>query len=177
MGAAYSFKNMGNFIDWLKRIFGSDPLTGAEGNPEGEVNNEEPLWVEIAKREIGVKEVSGGENPRILEYDAATDLSAKEDEVAWCSAFLCWCLSKAGYKTTRSAWAQSYTNYGEKLTAPKVGCIVVFRWSASSGHVGFCVDFNSESVTILGGNQSNAVNEKEFLRSSQIVGYRWPVKL
>jgi hypothetical protein len=37
---------------------------------------------EIARREIGQKEVRGGENPRILEYHATTTLGAREDEAA-----------------------------------------------------------------------------------------------
>lgn len=43
-----------------------------------------PTWFDVAKKEIGVKEKRGGENPRIIEYHSTTTLSADEDEVSWC---------------------------------------------------------------------------------------------
>jgi uncharacterized protein (TIGR02594 family) len=134
------------------------------------------LWMTVANAEVGQKEIVGGQdNPRIVEYHQATTLKADDDETAWCSSFVCWCLAKAGYASTKSAWAQSFANYGTKLDGPKKGCIVVFKWSSSSGHVGFCEDFDADTVMVLGGNQSNAVNHKEFSRGPSIIGYRWPV--
>jgi uncharacterized protein (TIGR02594 family) len=142
---------------------------------------EEPMpigstpWMVIAKREIGQEEIQGGENPRIIEYHSATTLSADEDEIAWCSAFVTWCLEKAGYKSTKSAWARSYENYGKDLDEPKVGCIVVFDWGDGSGHVGFITAWTSQTVTVLGGNQSDSVCTATFSRRN-ISAFKWPVK-
>lgn len=120
--------------------------------------------MEIAKGEIGVKEVRGGENPRIIEYHSTTTLKAKEDEVPWCSSFVNWVMTKAGYKGTNSAAAKSWRNWGEEVTGDDIpyGSIAVFQRGVSGGHVGFVVDANDDAIKILGGNQSDAVNEKWF---------------
>ena len=65
--------------------------------------NQEPLWLEIAEREMetGVEEGPQEEdNPRILEYHSTTTLHADEDSVPWCSSFVNWCMTEAGYQGT-----------------------------------------------------------------------------
>jgi uncharacterized protein (TIGR02594 family) len=155
------------------------PLTWAALVKELELDEPVPdtltPWMDIARREIGQEEVQGGENPRILEYHAATTLHAEEDEIAWCSAFVCWCLKKAGYKSTESAWARSYEDYGEDLDEPKVGCIGVIDWQDGSGHVGFVTSFTPQTVTVLGGNQSDSVCIATFSRRN-VSAFKWPVK-
>jgi len=67
----------------------------------------EPEWLVIARGEIGQKEIKGGKhNPRILEYHATTTRKATTDEVSWCSSFVNWCMTQAGYEGTNSAWAK-----------------------------------------------------------------------
>lgn len=73
-----------------------------------------------------------------------------------------------------SAWARSYLNYGEKITKPKYGAVVVFSRGTSSGHVAFYLDETKDSVLVLGGNQGNAVT-KAWYPKSRLLGYRWPV--
>ena|SRR5882757_4881961 len=141
-------------------------------------NTKDPKWLELARSELGVKEVSGSKsNPRIDEYASETSLHATSDETPWCASFVSWCLEKSGIKSTRNAWAQSYTNWGEHLDIPINGCVVVFRWSAEAGHVGFyeASHKGSMKLPILGGNQSNQVCVKDFGDSiGSVVGYRWP---
>jgi uncharacterized protein (TIGR02594 family) len=132
-------------------------------------------WLDLARGELGQKEVQGGENPRIVEYHSVTTLKATEDEVPWCSAFVSWCLEKAWYKSTHSAWARSYESYGQRLADPRDGCIVVFDWGNGSGHVGFVVGWTNTTVSVLGGNQSNSVCIATFNRG-KVSGWRWPVK-
>ena len=60
-----------------------------------------PKWLEIALKEVGVSEIKGGENKRILEYHASTTLKAKEDEIPWCSSFVNWCMVQALNWTSR----------------------------------------------------------------------------
>jgi uncharacterized protein (TIGR02594 family) len=120
----------------------------------------------IASKEIGVKEYKGGENPRIIEYHSVTSLKATEDEVAWCAAFVSWCLEKAGYQSTRSASARSYLSYGNPVDKPFEGCIVVFeRGEPWQGHVGFFVKEEGSYVHCLGGNQGNAVSIAKYPKS------------
>ena len=139
-----------------------------------------PPWIIIARTQIGVSEIPGlaRHNPEILGYHAATSLGAKEDEVPWCSAFVNWCLQRAGLKGTRSARARSWLSWGESLTVPRYGCIVVMRrgLNPAQGHVGFFLGFvapGRKFIRVLGGNQGDRVCGANF-RSDLILGYRWP---
>jgi len=133
-------------------------------------------WFEIANGELNTKEVSGNsDNPKIVEYHSVTTLKATDDETPWCSSFVSWCLEKSGYKSTKNAWARSYLNYGEKLTDPVEGCIVVFSRGSSSGHVAFFVEDKGSSIKVLGGNQGNQVCFAEYPKS-RLLGYRLPTE-
>lgn len=136
----------------------------------------DPLWLRIARGEIGEKEIVGSKhNHRVLEYHDATDLDASTDEVAWCSSFVNWCMLKANIARTKSAAARSWLNWGTKLDAPKLGAVVVFQRGNSSwqGHVAFVVGWDASYVKVLGGNQSNAVTIANYKRAT-VLGYRWP---
>lgn len=130
-------------------------------------------WMDVAEAEKGVSEISGSKhNPRIVEYHQAAALKAKDDETAWCASFVCWVLEKSGFKSTDSAWARDYLNYGKKCD-PQYGCIVVFSRGSNSGHVGFYVKSDADYIYVLGGNQSNQVNVSKYPKS-RVLGYRWP---
>jgi uncharacterized protein (TIGR02594 family) len=134
-----------------------------------------PNWIPIARAEIGESEVQGGENPRILEYLRSTDIGDPadlEDETPWCSAFVNWCMQKVGFRGTRSAWAQSWAQWGKEVD-PVIGCIVVFRWSNGTGHVGFVTGFRDEMIKVLGGNQQDEVCE-EWFNTGHVIAYRMP---
>lgn len=141
-----------------------------------------PPWLEIAKRELGVKELPGARsNPRIIEYFAHTRLggSAIEDSTAWCSAFVNFVMDQAGYRGTHRANARSWLDWGDKLDEPRVGAItVLWRNSRESGagHVGLFVAGLPQRVVLLGGNQSNAVGYQEY-GEGRVLGYRWPREL
>lgn len=134
-------------------------------------------WYDVALGELGVTEVRGGENKRIIEYHSATTLKAKEDEISWCASFVCWCLKQAGYKHTASAWARDYLNYGTKCE-PKKGCIMVFERGSRGGtsHVTFYAgDETADSYLCFGGNQGDKVCFKYYSKAD-LLGCRWPVK-
>lgn len=147
---------------------------------------EKPKWLTIAEAEAGVKEIDGsGNNPRIVEYHATTSLRAKEDAVPWCSSFTNWCMSKAGIQGTGSAAAISWASWGERITEPREGCIVVIRQrkkgqdqatgSASGNHVAFFKKIDNGRIFLLGGNQSDSVKVSSFgLASYDVIAYRWP---
>jgi uncharacterized protein (TIGR02594 family) len=134
-------------------------------------------WLPIALAEEGIKEVVGhGDNPRIVEYLHSTNLGApyhSNDETPWCSAFVNWCVERAGFAGTDSAAALSWASWGSNTTSPVPGDIVVFNWGGGRGHVGFFASATSSKVKVFGGNQSNAVNYKEFARS-QVYRIRKP---
>lgn len=144
-----------------------------------------PKWLEVAEKEIGQHEVCGGENPRILEYHAATTLHAREDEIPWCSSFVNWCMAQAGIEGTKSAAAISWKDWGQVLQDPVKGCVTVIRaksngpdasiGSSSGNHVAFFQKIEGGRIFLLGGNQSDSVKVSSFgLASYEVLAYRWP---
>jgi len=137
---------------------------------------EVPPWHLAAQNEIGVREIAGPvDNPRIVEYHKATTLKASDDETPWCSSFVCWCLEVSGIKSTRSAAARSYLQFGKpvKLSEARVGDIVVFKRGNNgwSGHVCFFVKYENGYLHCLGGNQDNRVKIGVY-GTGQLLGIR-----
>lgn len=133
-------------------------------------------WMDIAKAEIGVKETPGpAATPRILEYASHTTLHAEDDETPWCASFANWVLDKAGCKTLHKANARSFLELPGRCE-PRYGCIVVL-WRGSrigvQGHVGFLHSFTDDTVTLLAGNQGDAVSLATF-PNTRVLGFRWP---
>lgn len=134
-----------------------------------------PRWYEIAEGEVGIKEIPGDKaEARIIEYHSHTTLKATSDEVAWCSAFVNFCVDRAGLKGTHSAAARSWLQWGVPVQ-PTEGCIVVMSRGSNpaQGHVGFYAGENASLVRILGGNQHDSVCYSYFPKS-HVLGYRWP---
>lgn len=130
--------------------------------------------LEIAREEIGTREVPGPEhNPRILEYHQTTQLRAVQDEVPWCSAFVNWVLKQAGIDGTNNSMARSFLKWGSPLKSPVPGCVVILkRGRAPFGHVGFFVSWARPGlIEVLGGNQSDQVKVSVY-RDSDVLGYR-----
>lgn len=140
----------------------------------------EPIWMLRARREIGVKEMPGlKDHPRIVEYLAATRIGPRfhHDETPWCAAFVSWVLEGSGINSTKSAAARSYLKWGQELSTPRRGAVVVFSRPTAdnpgSGHVAFYVGEEDGNVLALGGNQRNAVSVWPYPKS-RVLSYRWP---
>lgn len=130
-------------------------------------------WHRNARHELGVQEVKGAKhNARILEYHSVTTLRATTDEVPWCSSFIAWIMEQAGIRSTRSAAASSWLQWGHELTEPRLGCLVIFR-RAGGHHVGIFEGWNNGRLMILGGNQSDSVRVSPY-STDTVLGYRWP---
>ncbi len=141
----------------------------------------EPAWMAIARAEICTREARAGQpsNARIVQYHQITTLRAASDRTPWCAAFVSWVLEQAGIRSTRSARAKSYLDWGHALEAPRVGAITVFHRGSGAptargpGHVGFLVEERENDVLLLGGNQGNHVNIRSYSKS-RLMAYRWP---
>ncbi len=162
-----------------------------------------PPWYEIALREMaaGVAESGSGAHPRILEYLATcSDLEEGEwerDATPWCSAFVNWCLARAGIEGTDSGWARAWAEWGEPIDPPPVGAIAVWARGrtapdapVANGHVAFVVEDLGGNLLVLGGNQSDCVCLKAYPKLGyltdtadssapvrelyELIGYRWP---
>lgn len=122
---------------------------------------------ELALSVYGLKEIHGEvDNPVIVgmfEYIGASWV--KDDETAWCSAFVNYCAKKCGYEHSGKLNARSWLNTGQLVETPLLGDVVVlWRQSPASwkGHVGFYINHDEHYIYILGGNQSNEVNITPF---------------
>lgn len=119
---------------------------------------------ELAK---GIKEFKNGSNPEIEKYFVETTLGKQPDDIAWCGAFVSWCIKEshgAHMPIVFSARAADWLKNGSALAGPQYGAIVVTKPLAagSSGHVGFVSSWDATNVTILGGNQGDAVSLRDF---------------
>ena len=138
-------------------------------------HSKEPVWLIEARKHIGLKEVKGSAHePEIVQFWKDIKRGGiKDDETPWCAAFVGAMLERSGIKSSRFESAKSYLQWGDLLTQPVVGCVVVFTRDGG-GHVGFVVGQDkSGNLLVLGGNQGDAVNVRSFPRT-RVSGYRWP---
>lgn len=135
-------------------------------------------WLDIAVSLIGTKEIPGKKNnPKILEmYPEAGDSKITSENVPWCSAFVCYCLSKAGYRDTDSLLARSYLKYGVACD-PQKGAIAIFPRGndPTFGHVGIVDDYHeaTDTVWLVSGNEGDAVKRSPYPRKKAL-GFRMP---
>lgn len=138
-------------------------------------------WLAMATHFKGLAEVHGAtDNPLIVEmFRVSGHPEVRDDETPWCAAFVGACLRLSGYAPSGSLGARSYEHFGDDLRSePRRGCIAVFwRESPSSGkgHVAFLLEEGENQVSVLGGNQGDAVTVARYPRE-RLLGYRWPIR-
>ncbi len=168
--------------EWIAWVM---PHIFAQESPVTRPSHINKPWMPIALKEKGVQEYSGGRNnPRIIKYHQSTSLKSKSDAVAWCASFVSYSLEKAGIRSTRSARARSYLNWGYEAITPTYGDIVIFRRGKSStqGHVAFFIKQDKNNVYVLGGNQPKRPGGKSDrvsiipLPKIRVIGYRTNTK-
>lgn len=141
-----------------------------------------PIWMGIAKKYIGVKEIPGPKaDPTIKRMLQSTTVGApynQSDETPWCSASVNLIMEEARDidpridPPTMSAKAISWASYGKELEYGQYGCIVVME-RPGGHHVGFYYDEDDAGVRVLGGNQGDMECIKHF-PWSMIINFRWP---
>ena len=116
---------------------------------------DQPRWLELAWGDLGIAEAAGANsNPNVVRYYADVGhAQIKDDETAWCAAFLGACLERAGHTSTRSLMARSYLAWGEPLDEFRHGAVAVLSRTADPafGHAGFLIGETADSVILLGG--------------------------
>lgn len=139
----------------------------------------------IASQFIGRREVPGiFDDPLIMEWLKLDHQWPTHDEVPWCSAFVNWICKICGVTRTKSLLARSWLGLSNKImtmNAQQGFDIVILKRSGSNqpgpnnmsapGHVGFYAFNHGKKIWILGGNQNNGVNIKEY-PNSRIIGLR-----
>ena len=134
----------------------------------------------IALGYLGLRERAGKQhNPEIVAMFSDIGHShVKDDETAWCAAFVGSCLERGGVRSTRKLAARSYMEWGQPVDLDKAheGDVAVF-WRASpdswKGHVAFYVDHHDDVVNVLGGNQHNRVDISGY-PEARLLGIRRP---
>ena len=134
-------------------------------------------WMEYALREYGIKGISArGRTVNVVAYLKATGVGRSNDETAWCSAFVNWCMLMAGFPGSGKANARSWLEWGGvSLEFPAYGSVVVLWREAKNGplgHVGFFVGMQGDKLLLLGGNQGNAVSIRPYSKE-RVLGIRW----
>jgi uncharacterized protein (TIGR02594 family) len=149
-------------------------------------------WLATMRELAGVKEYVGGDdNPTILgwarfignRYSEMASYAAlyKHDATPWCGLTVAYAMAKNGIRPVfgstdveRFLWARAWAKWGTPGD-PRPGSVMVFSRDGG-GHVAFLVRTEGDYYVVLGGNQSNAVNETR-IHKSQFVGAVWPTEV
>lgn len=137
-----------------------------------------PPWLAEARALDGLQEVPGAKNnPTILGWAKAVGGWIKNyfinDDIPWCALFVDHCLMSAGRPPAKTLAALDYLKWGQPLTAPTLGAVMVFQ-RPGGGHVGFYEGERPDAYWIRGGNQSNAVG-LTWVAKTRLRGIRWPL--
>lgn len=132
-------------------------------------------WLVEARRHLGLRELPGAPTePTIARWLKELKAWWSEDATPWCGTFAAHCIKAQGLALpTHWYRAKDWLNWGEVLTDPAEGCIVVFN-REGGGHVGFVIGRDLRGrLLVIGGNQGDAVSVAPF-EFSRVAGYRWP---
>lgn len=134
----------------------------------------------LASDEVGMREIKGPmHNPEIVQMFADVGHSwVKDDETAWCAAFVGAMLERAGLPSTRKLNARSYLDWGKPvdLAAAEPGDVLIFSRGDPNGwqgHVAFFVKNAGDFIEVLGGNQSNSVSVARYPKRRLLGVRRW----
>ena len=167
--------------DWNAAFDMYVSVRDGEKVPERENTGPVLAGLETALQDLGHREIPGPEdNPVIVNYFADVGRpEVKDDETAWCAAFVGSSLKRGGCAyLPRTLTARSYMDYGVPLEEPEVGALCIMwrvRPDSWQGHVAFVESFTAKTVTLVGGNQNDAVSRITVPRSgskSKVLGYR-----
>jgi len=83
----------------------------------------------------------------------------------WCARFMNMVLEKSGRRGTGSNMANSFANYGRRISGPQIGAIAVMSRGKRGGHVGIVSGIDaSGNPIIISGNHGRRVAEAKYSR-------------
>ena len=78
---------------------------------------------------------------------------------------------------TNSQWALNWENWGQDVSNdPREGDIVVFERVGRGGHVGFYRSDQGDSISVLGGNQSNRVKASSYPKNGKLGSFNYKLR-
>ncbi|MBO0664173.1 peptidoglycan-binding protein [Jiella sp. MQZ9-1] len=145
--------------------------TGAVSVPPAETM---PPWMAEIDRRRGLNEIR--DNAALTAFLKIGRFLGNPKNLPWCGD----CVESAFAKALPEEvlpknpfFAQNWAGFGRKVPAI-VGAVGVIRWSARAGHVGIVAGLEGDTVVLLGGNQSNAINCRGFAQRN-FIAFRWPI--
>lgn len=116
-----------------------------------------------AQKFSGLHEVKNNRKLRAI-------LGVNPARIPWCGYFMGVIVRKTGSEPPRDySFARAWTKFGYSVSINRAqpGDIVVIR-SRIGYHVGLLSDVSKKSVHLIGGNQSNGVQQSQYSRSSVV---------
>ncbi|KQN09983.1 hypothetical protein ASE85_03365 [Sphingobium sp. Leaf26] len=141
----------------------------------------EIIWVDVARKLIGTREIKGPKhNQTIMGWikrlgSKVLGIAVTDDETPWCGTFMAAVMTECGFAPPKVAVrASSWDAFGVAVSKPYLGAVVRFQ-RPGGGHVGIIIGQSKDGklLRVLGGNQSDSVNET-WIERSRAVAYRWP---
>lgn len=133
-----------------------------------------PPWMYELIRRMGLHEAR--DKAELVEFLKIGKFLGDPAKMPWCGD----AVESAFAKTlpderlpTAPFFAQNWKGFGREVK-PMVGAVGVIRWSASAGHVGIVSKVTASAISMVGGNQSNAIANSTFPRSKKFIAFRWP---
>ena len=130
----------------------------------------------MALSQYDVSEIAGTRhNNIIVNYFKEIGFEwVKDDETAWCSAFMNWCCFKCDLPMSNKLTARSWLTVGNEVMVPEVGDQVIFwrdKIDSWKGHIALFIKEDENFTYVIGGNQSNKVCIKPYYKK-RVLGYR-----
>lgn len=129
----------------------------------------------LARRYLGVKERRGSQHHPLIQwwFELCQYGPNTADETPWCSAFINGIAWELDLPRSKSAAARSWLNVGRPVILDDAiaGFDVVILERGTGGHVGFYDSHSVQTVSLLGGNQTDAINVQAFNRA-RVLGVR-----
>lgn len=134
--------------------------------------------MDFARSLIGTKEVPGaGNSPTIMGWakglgNKVLGMAYNADSTPWCGLFVGHVMRSVGLPVVPiCVRASAWDKWGD-ATTPCYGALVRFQ-REGGGHVGILTGQTKTQFRVLGGNQSDQVNET-LIDKSRAVAFRWP---
>ena len=103
----------------------------------------------IAQSQIGLGEM-GGNNKGIY---VRRYLNGAEN-MPWCAGFVSYCVREAGYDLPYLLRAKSYLKYGQQVSKPQAGDLMVFS-RKDGGHIAIIEKVNKDAIITIEGNKGD----------------------